>query len=842
MEGMPPYAPFVEIFEGASRKLPPDVLASILGRSAPEIARLAPGLKSLFPDLPPPLSLPAGQERHFLFNNVCECLDRLSRVQPLLLVIEDLHWADEPSLLLLRHVAQHLEAIPVLMVTTCRDTDMDAHGPLSVALEDLIRRRKLNRHFLKALSRDDVKSMLEALGGRPVPDPVTDAIHSLTEGNPFFVEEVFDHLAERGTLFNPATGWVPSFSQEAMDVPQGVRLVIGRRLQALSARGGRALNAAAVIGRSFSFELLSAVADVGAGDLLDATDEAERAHLVTSSSRGGEAVFSFKHAIVRETLLQTISRPRRQQLHLRVADALEASLTGNANRVSDLAYHLCEAGSFAQPSRAARYLKLAGDMSLDAAGFEEALRLYDRAGVLHACEAEEQADLLYRRGLALRGLSRWDELMQVWSRALALYDGCANKEGAARVCHDLALLMIWGARYAEAHTLCARGLELLGEEMSPLKCRLLARGAIGQAGDGNYGGSSAMISQSLEMALRLGDPQLRAQVLSHKAICHFGFMETRGQLEAGLASLELLGPSGNPWEICEAMWNTQGALLYAGRLDEVSRMGAELERLSLRVGHFGARWTAERCAGMRDLLITADFAAFEHFARRDLEVIQTAAKPLVSHSYAWLGLAQFWSGRWREAGESFETALLVEVPVFTAGVAWALLFVWKCYMGEREAAMAMYREKRRDSFPDRRQRPTGKWSMLFGMIEGLAVLGHREEAASLYPLVCDALETGTLLRFQAAGFVETVAGIGAACASLWDRAEAHYGNALRQAESIPHRVEQAEVRRWLARMLLDRNEPGDSRRARLLASEAVQLYGAMAMSGHLKLVEDMVGK
>jgi hypothetical protein len=319
-------------------------------------------------------------------------------------------------------------------------------------------------------------------------------------------------------------------------------------------------------------------------------------------------------------------------------------------------------------------------------------------------------------------------------------------------------------------------------------------------------------------------------------------METRAQLEAGLAALELLGPSGNPWERCEAMWNAQSALLYAGRLDEVHRMGGELAQLATRVGHFGARWAAERCAGMRNVLITADFDAFEQFARRDLEVIQTAAKPLVSHSYAWLGLAQFWAGKWREAGENFEMAFRVEVPVFTAGVAWSLLFVWKCYVGDREGALAMYDEKRRAGFPTGTQRPTGSWSVLFGMIEGLAVLGEREKAASLYPFVRDAVDTGTVLRFQAAGQVETIAGIGAACAAMWDCAEEHFANALHQAETIPNKVEQAEARRWLARMLLERNGTGDVTRARELAAGAAHLYSSMGMTGHLKLVEDLVSK
>jgi hypothetical protein len=180
--------------------------------------------------------------------------------------------------------------------------------------------------------------------------------------------------------------------------------------------------------------------------------------------------------------------------------------------------------------------------------------------------------------------------------------------------------------------------------------------------------------------------------------------------------------------------------------------------------------------------------------------------------------------------------------VFTAGVAWSLLFVWKCYSGDRDGALAMYREKRREPFLQDSHHPTGAWCVLFGMIEGLGFLGERDEAAALYPHVRDAVETGTVLRFQASGLVETVAGIGAACARLWSTAQEHYAAALHQAETIPAKVEQAEVRRWLARMFLDRNEAGDSGRAGLLAAEAGQLYGSMGMAGHAKLVEQMMKK
>jgi predicted ATPase len=207
MEGAPPYIAFVEL-EAAARMFPSEALRTALGDSAPEVAKLVPELHRLFPDIPPPPEMPPEQAAALpVQRRAREFIARSGRAQPLLLVLDDLHWANDATLLLLQHVAQHLHEMPVLIVGTYRDVELDVARPLARALEELHRRRLAQRISLKRLPQDEVTAMLQVLSGQQPPAALVQAIYSETEGNPFFVEEMFKHLAEDGKLFDADGRW-----------------------------------------------------------------------------------------------------------------------------------------------------------------------------------------------------------------------------------------------------------------------------------------------------------------------------------------------------------------------------------------------------------------------------------------------------------------------------------------------------------------------------------------------------------------------------------------------------------------------------------------------------------
>jgi tetratricopeptide (TPR) repeat protein len=844
MEGAPPYIPFVEMVEAGARLFPQEAMREALGESAPEVAKLMPELRRLFPDIPSPPELPPEQERRYLFNGMRDFVARVGRAQPLLLILDDLHWADDSTLLLLQHIAQQLQEMPVLIVGTYRDVELDVARPLARTLEALLRQRLAHRITLRRLPEDGVSAMLRALSGQEPPKPLVDAVFSETEGNPFFVEEVFQHLAEEGKLFDAHGRWRSDLSIGGLDVPEGVRLVVGRRLERVSEECRRVLTSAAVIGRAFTFELLEALREVDTDALLDAVDEAERAQLIAAAEDGPEARFRFAHELIRQTLVSGLSLPRRQRLHLRVAEAMEQVYArAPQEHAADLAHHLHQAGTAAAPQKTVRYLTLAGERALSAAAFEDALRLYENALSLQSADDRGgQADLLFKRGLARRSLGRWEEALADWREALDAYDELGDAEALGRVSRPITEQLLWAARWPEAAVVARRGLTALGERVSADRCRLLAVVGSSLSLGGDHTAGDSMLVQALDMAEQLGDQRLLGQVLEYKGVHHLAYMQFREAADAARRAAELLRSANDHWGLADALWVTQWSLLWRGRLAEAAEIGEELEPLATRLGHLAALMQARRCHNWRGFMPAADVDRFEEFGRGDLELCRSAGIPWISDSYTYVGLAHFWRGRWEEALDSFQEAARLEPLGAWVGIVSAFLFLSKAYAGDRDAALANLAQ-RRGNLPRPGQANTvGAWTMLLAVVEGLAVLGESDEAAKLYPLVLEAIDMDVVMRWQDERLLQTVAGVAAAAAGQWEKAEEHYQTALRQAHELPAKLEQPEVRRWYARMLLDRDAPGDRDKAFRLLTEAIAMYRQIGMPKHIGMAEALLGE
>jgi class 3 adenylate cyclase/tetratricopeptide (TPR) repeat protein len=844
MEGAPPYIPFVEMLEATARIVPREAFREALGDAAPEVAKLMPELRRLFPDIGPPLELPPEQERRYLFNSVQEFLERAARVQPLFLVWEDLHWADDSTLLLLQHIAQRISEMPVLIVGTYRDVELDVGRPLARALQELTRERLAHDLALKRLPEAEVAAMLRILSGQEPPSSLVQAVYKETEGNPFFVEEVFKHLAEEGKLFNAQGRWQSDLSIGELEVPRGVRLVIGQRLERVCPECRRVLTTAAVIGRAFSFELFNALGEVETDALLDAVDEAERAHLIMAAGDGREALFTFAHELIRQTLLSGLSLPRRQRLHLRVAEAMERVYARTLEEhAGDLAYHLYQAGTAAEPEKAAHYLVLAGERAFGAAAFEDALRHYENALSLQPVDDQRgRADLLFKRGLGLRSLGRWEEALADWREALDIYEELGDAGAVGRMSTDMCYQLGWGARFEESLEIGRRGLVALGEGVSAERCRLL--GNVGRilSLSGQYAAGSSRLAQSLEMAEQLGDQRLLGEILDQKARHHWYNAQYPEAVDAGMRAAELLRSAGDLWNLVDALWATEWSLLPLGRLDEAAKIGQELELVAASVGHLAALVHARHVRACRELMLTGDIDAYQESARDDLELARSIGHGWVSVFHMWLGLGRFWRGRWEEALQDFQEAVNLEPPGLWAGAAWGYLSLFKAYAGDSNEALAML-EQERQNLPRPGQANTlGSWTMLLAVVEGLAVLGEREEAAKLYPLVEEAIDSRALLRETGVGLLQTAAGVAAAAGRQWKKAEQHYQTALRQAHEIPVVLEQPEVRRWYARMLVDRNAPGDREKARQLLTEAIAMYRHIGMPKHVEMAEELLGE
>jgi DNA-binding winged helix-turn-helix (wHTH) protein len=377
-----PLLPFVEIVESyvkGSRDL--EDLRAMIGDEAPELARMLPSLRRLIPDLPPSNALQAGQAgpeaRRALFDSVCNFIARRSHEHPMLLVVEDLHWADDSTLDLFSHLSARHSEMPLLLIGTLRSSDSDIGASLARTLEDLVRARLFSQMQLGGLSSRDIAAMLEIMGKNSPPPGVVAEFVRETDGNPFFVEELFRHLAEENRLYDSAGRYRSDLTIKELDVPSDVCLVVGRRFGRLDESTRRVLGAAAVIGRSFKLDLLEAATGVKAVELLEDLDETTRLGLVRSSTEYADARTEFSHELIRQVVLSQLSAARRERLHLEIAYAIERI------RAHSLEDHYAELAShFAQTSetaKAAHYLCLAGRRALQSSAHTEATALLNSA-------------------------------------------------------------------------------------------------------------------------------------------------------------------------------------------------------------------------------------------------------------------------------------------------------------------------------------------------------------------------------------------------------------------------------------------------------------------------------
>jgi class 3 adenylate cyclase/tetratricopeptide (TPR) repeat protein len=441
-QGAPPYLPTIEHIEEAARQVTPEVLRLALGENAPEIAKLMPELRLRFSDIPEPVALPPEQERRYLLRGVSEFVERSARITPLVLVFEDLHWADESTLLLIQHLAQRLPQVPVLVVGTYRDSELKPGRPLAQILPALLRQRLAEEIVLRRFTKDGVTALLEGRAGSKPPAALVDLVYSETEGNPFFVEEVFRHLHESGKLFDEAGQWRSGVQIADTEVPRSVGLIIGQRLDRVGDDCRRILTIAALAGKTFRFDLLAAFPGVDEDDLLDALEEGVKAALIEDVSVDREARYAFVHEQIRQTLLSLLSTARRQRLHLRMADAIEALYAGEVDaHAPDIAYHLYQAGAAVGGSeRTAHWLLRAAERALDALAYEEALRDLDGARtVLPSSAAEDAVRVLRLRARALCGLARLDEALEAFAEALEIAPSGAERDAVLRARAQLKL-------------------------------------------------------------------------------------------------------------------------------------------------------------------------------------------------------------------------------------------------------------------------------------------------------------------------------------------------------------------------------------------------------------------
>jgi DNA-binding SARP family transcriptional activator len=434
-----------------------------------ELARLLP---ELAPEAIPVQGDPQ-DARHRLFEAVAATIGMAARHAPVLLVVEDLHWADDASLGMLAHVIHTVGWAPLLVAGSFRDEGDEAGLELRALLADLRRERRLEQVRLAGLPVDEADELIAAWLGEAPPPKLTQAVHERTGGNPLFIEELVRHLVE--THAGKPVGELVEAA--ATDVPEGVRAVIDRRVALLPEPARRAVTVAAVIGEDFGLTDVAAASNGRDDDVAESLDAAVRAGLIDESQLAGQ--YRFSHALIRGALLAGLTATRRALLHRRVAQVLEALPERRREaRLPELVRHLLDAGPLVEPGRVAALALHAAEQATGRLAYEEAAELLERVAATLDDADPVRPEILIALGDARLRLGDEASAGRSFRTAAELARGMGDDDLLARAALGAAGLTVnVGPVREDVRSLLEEALAGV-PATSPLRPRLLGRLAI----------------------------------------------------------------------------------------------------------------------------------------------------------------------------------------------------------------------------------------------------------------------------------------------------------------------------------------------------------------------------
>ena len=480
-----PYRPFHEALSHYVAYGPEALLRSHVDEHGGELSRMVPSLRKRLGDLPAPQTTDPDTERYLLYAAAVGLLEEASQDRPVVLLLDDLHWADQPSLRLLRHVVANTSASRLLILGTYRDAELSASHPLTDALVALAREPTgVSTLDLLGLGDSEVIALMESAAGHQLDDAGVRLAHQLyreTDGNPFFVAEVLRNLSESGDILQDArTGrWTTKENEGPLSLPHSVRSVVGTRVSRLGEGATKILSTAAVIGREFGIDLLAETTKVDEDELIDLLDEAQRAAIVHELS-DSPGRYTFSHALVQHTLYEDLGATRRTRLHKAVGEAIER-LYGESRveLVGELARHFLLATRPTDSDKAIMYAKRAGDAALEALAPDDAVRYFSQAlelaGLTPGIDRRARIDLLIGLGTAQQqtGIAAFREtLLEAAGQAQAIGD--ADRLVAAALANNRGWFSALGEFDTEKVEVIEAALDALPETDSPERARLLA--------------------------------------------------------------------------------------------------------------------------------------------------------------------------------------------------------------------------------------------------------------------------------------------------------------------------------------------------------------------------------
>jgi tetratricopeptide (TPR) repeat protein len=824
--GAPPYWPWVQILRAYVRTRDPDQIRGEIGPGAVDVAQILPELRQMFPELPEPPPVDPESARFQLFDSTATFVANASGAEPLVFVLEDLHAADEPSLLLLRFVSAQISGARILVIGTYRDVELTPSHPLTAAAAE-VGRDPATRHIaLRGLSEEDVERFVVTAAGTPPPG-LAAALHRETSGNPLFLGEAVKLLVDEGELER-----LTDPARLRVAVPQSVREVIGRRIEHLDEQSREVLTLASVLGTEFAGEdlrRLSGIAPDAFHDLLDRLTEAG----IVAPAPGGLGRFRFSHELIRETLYRALTSTNRMRLHLRAAEILaSSSASGGDSHLAGLAHHYFEAAPLGDVATAVDFARRAGDEAALSLAYEEASRLYGIA--VQALELEPDPDQETLGGILLslgEAQAQGGNLPAARESYLRVATSARRSGDAVQLAHAG---LGYGGRFPWARAgddphlipMLQDALMLLGGDDERLRVRLLSRLSCALRSSPDRERSDSLSRQAVDVARSLGDASTLSFALSCRVWSIWWPENPAERLELA-TELIGMGDEAEPERLFEGHVARSAFLLDLGRVAEAYAEWESMARRARELRTPAQTWPVRTWQTLfslmaGDLRRTEVLLESEAPAGQMWTTVRDEASAVQMHRFLLL----------REIGglEDIEAATRSAVdefpwyPCHRAALACLLIELDR----EREAR-AVFDELAADGF--RIFYRDCEW--LFGMAmaaDACARLQDIGAASELYEeLAPFAGAHAIALAEGSAGIMDRYLGLLAWRLGRWEEVDRHFEQAVALNERMAATPWAAHSRHDWARALLHRDAPGDRERAMHLLSEARRTAGELGM-------------
>jgi DNA-binding SARP family transcriptional activator/tetratricopeptide (TPR) repeat protein len=820
-----PYRPFQEALSHLMSHADEELIRTHVANFGGELARLVPVLGRLLGQLPPPQTSDPDTERYLLCAAAVGLLEEASRLSPVVLVLDDLHWADKPSLLLFRHLVANTPSARLLILGTYRDAELSASHPLNDAVAGLHREPAgVSTIDLTGLDDTGVIAFMESAVGLELDHVGVGLAHQLyreTDGNPFFVAEILRNLSESGDIFLDASGrWTAQDTQGPLTLPHSVRTVIGTRVSRLGEEAMSVLSTASVIGRDFDLDLLAETTAVDEDELIDLLEDAQHAAVVNELP-DAPGRFTFSHALVQHTLYEDLGATRRTRIHQAVGEAIER-LYGDNNeaRIGELARHFLMATRPVDATKAIAYAQRAGDAALAALAPDDAVHHFSQALELVGqgihVEPAVHIDLLLGLGSAQRqaGIASFrTTLLEAARRARELGD--TGRLVAAALANSRGWFSSLGEVDGDKVQVIEAALDALPVADSPERGRLLATLCAELSFHSPLEHRLALADEAKAMARRMGD---RATLLEVVCRCSAAIRvpstiatELTDVAEAIAAARDLDDPVG----LLHAALLGYALAARAGQFELAEERLAMARAMAKKLGQPLLLWTATYSDAAHALL-HGDTEEAEQLATAALKMGTASGQPDARAFYG----GQIMGTR-QQQGRSGELVAFVadaasknpSIPTYKAGLAVALLEA-----GDENGARQLVDQAAAESFslPE-------DVAWLEGMINYATVVielhlpAQAEQLIELLAPFRDQIPHTTLISHSP---VATFLGGLASVLGRFEEGEAYFQEAAELSRRGRMKFAEAQTNMLWGRMLRSRNEPGDPDRARSLLQQA----------------------